>query len=80
MLTSRVLLVGWRGGSGSNRPQSGSVVDGSSGLDGGISEQDVEQLLETVNSLCAAVATLTNNMKQMMETTGQSNINHVNHY
>ena len=55
-----------------------SIVDGSRGLDGGVSEQAVEQLFETVKSLCAAVATLTNNMKQMMQTVGESNANSVN--
>ena len=39
------------GGSGSNAPQSGSIVDGSTGLDGGVSEQAVKQLLKTVKSL-----------------------------
>ena len=47
-------------------------------VDGGVSEQAVKQLFETVQSLCAAVTTLTNNMKQMMETVGQSNANPVN--
>ena len=49
------------GGSGSNGPQSGSIVDG---------EKAVKQLFETVNSLCAAVGTATNNMKQLMQTAG----------
>ena len=53
-------------GSGSNGPQSGSAVDGSRGLDGGVSEQAVKQLFETVKSWCAAVVTLINNMKNMM--------------
>ena len=39
-------------GIGSNGPQSGSVVDGSKGLDVGVSKQAVKQL-ETVKSLCA---------------------------
>ena len=38
----------------------------------------VVQLFETVESLCVAAATLTNNMKQMMETVVQSNANPVN--
>ena len=38
----------------------------------------MKQLFETVKSLCAAVVTLTNNMKNMMETVGQSNANPVN--
>ena len=59
------------GGNDSNGPQSGSIVHGSRGLDGGISEQTVKQLFETAKCLCAAVATLTNNMKQMVETVGQ---------
>ena len=67
------------GGSGSNGPQSGSIVDGSRGLDVGVSEQPGKQLFETVKSLCAAVATLTNNMKNMMETVGQSNANQSSH-
>ena len=66
------------GVSGSNGPQSCSFVDDSRGLDGGASEQAVKQLFETVKSLCAALATLTNNMKHMIETVGQSNSNPVN--
>ena len=34
------------------------------------SEQAVKQLFESLKSLCAAVATLKNNMKHMMETVG----------
>ena len=58
-------------GSSSNGPQSCSVVDGRRDLDGGASEQAVKQLLETVKNLDATVATLTNNMKNMMETVGR---------
>ena len=65
-------------GSGSNGPQSVSIVDDSRGLDGGASEQALKWLMETIKSLCAAVATFINNMKQMMETVGQSNANPVN--
>ena len=54
------------------------VVDGNRRLDGSVSEQAVKQLFETVKSLFAAVANLTNNMKHMMETVGQSNGNPVN--
>ena len=64
------------GRSGSNGSQSGSIVDGS--LNGGVSEQAVKQLFETVKSLGATLATLTSNMKQMMENVGQSNANPVN--
>ena len=59
------------GRSGRNEPQSGIVVDGSRGLDGGVSKQAMKQLFETVKNLCAAVYTLTNNMKHVMETVGQ---------
>ena len=38
----------------------------------------MKQLFETVKSLCAAVVTLTNNMKNMMETVVQANGNPVN--
>ena len=48
-------------GSDSNGPQSGSIVDGSRDLDDSVSEQAVKQLFETIKSLLAAVATLTNN-------------------
>ena len=70
-------------GSDSNGQQSGSIVDGSivdgsRGFDGDVIEQSVKQLFETVKSLCAAVATLTNDMKQMMKTVGQSNANPIN--
>ena len=56
MSISAVLLVGWRRevvvGNGQQRGV--NVVDGSRGLDGGVSEQaaDREQLIETVKSLC----------------------------
>ena len=56
------------GGSRSNGPESCSIVVGSRGLDDGFSEKAVKQLFEAVKSLCAAVATLANNMKQMIET------------
>ena len=39
----------------------------SRGLDGGASEQSVKQLFEIVKSLCAAVKTLTNDTKQLMQ-------------
>ena len=35
----------------------------------------MKQLFETVKRLRAAVGTVTNNMKQLMETVGQSNAN-----
>ena len=38
-----------------NRPQSGNIVDGSRGLDGGASEQAVKHIYETVKRMCAAV-------------------------
>ena len=38
----------------------------------------MKHLLNSVMSLCAAVDTLTNNLKQMMETADQSNTNPVN--
>ena len=41
-------------GSGSNGPQSGSVVDGNRGLDDDVSEQAVKQLFKTVISLCCS--------------------------
>ena len=64
--TSLVLFVGWRGGSSSNGPQSSSVFNGSRGLGVGVSEQAVQQLFETVKSLCVSVAKLTNDVKNMM--------------
>ena len=39
------------GGSGSNGPQSGSIVNESRGLDGGVSNQAVKQRFETLKSL-----------------------------
>ena len=62
----------------SNGPQSGRIVDGSNGLDSGIREEAVKQLFETVQRLCAAVATSTKNMKQMMKNVGQLNANPLN--
>ena len=47
-------------------------------FDGGVSKQAVKQLFDTVKSLCAAVGTLTNNMKQMIQTVSQSYANPVN--
>ena len=41
-------------------------------MDGGVSKQTVKQLFESVKTLCAAVVLLTNDMKHMMETVGQS--------
>ena len=41
--------------SGSNGPQSDSVVDGSRDLDGGVSEHAVKSLFEPVKSLGASV-------------------------
>ena len=66
------------GGNGSNGPQSGSIVDGSKGLDGGVSEQAVKQLFETVKEVCYEVDIMTNNMKQMIETVGWSNASSIN--
>ena len=48
--TSAVHFCRFQGGSGSNGPQSGSIVDGSRGLDGGVSKQAVKQRFETVKS------------------------------
>ena len=46
-------------------------------MDVGVSEQARKQLFDIVKSLCAAVGTLTNNMKQLMQTVGQLNSTHV---
>ena len=45
-------------GSGGNEPQSSSVVNGSRGLDGGVSKQVLKSLFETVKSLCAVAVFL----------------------
>ena len=49
-------------GSVSNGPLFDSIVEGSGGLDSGVSEQAVKQLLEIVKSRCTAVATHLNHL------------------
>ena len=75
--TSVALCVG--GGSDSDGSQYGSIVNCSRGLDVSVSEQAVKQLFDTVKSLCATVANLTNDMRMLrMENVGHSNANPVN--
>ena len=49
-------------GSVGNGPLFDSIVEGSGGLDSGVSEQAVKQLLEIVKSRCTAVATHLNHL------------------